>query len=193
MTSNEKRLLTVTGTVVAVVAVAVLLLVPYIRQWQSYDNAIAQRQQQIQRLKRQVVNKPVLISEINRMDALMNASNLFIRAGDKATASGILLSSLKKLVEDAGGEIRSVTSLSPKKQQAADDNIVAAKMDFTIDNMGFVDILSDLSTAKPVLNITAVRLTPLLKRKSRRTPKTDTGKLRLNMVVEASFITGGQP
>lgn len=185
MTANEKRLVTVTGTLLAVVAVVVLVLVPYVRKWQFYDKTIDQRQTRIHNLKRQVANKPALLQEIELMDSLMDSSNLFIRAADKTAASGALLSAVKKIAEEAGGEIASINILDKRKTAS---NTVAINLNLTIDNAGLVDVLKDLSASKPLLNVTKARIVPLLKRKGNRA--SDTGKVRLVLTVEAFFAVG---
>lgn len=185
MTTDEKRLVTVTGTLVAVVAVAVLVLVPYVRKWQFYDKTIDQRQTRIHNLKRQVANKPALLREIELMDSLMDASNLFIRATDKTAASGTLLSAVKKIAEDAGGEIDSINILDKRKTAS---NTVAINLNLTINNIGLVDVLKDLSASKPLLNVTKARIMPILTRQGNQT--SDSGKVRLVLTVEAFFAVG---
>lgn len=189
MTNKEKRLLTVTGTVLIVAAVAVLILVPYMRKWQFYDKTIAERQTRIYTLKQQVANKPMLMQEIELMNALVEKSNLFIRTPDKASASGVLLSSVKKIVEEAEGKITSVSILNNAKQQGSTANAVSIKINFVIDNNGMIEVLKKISAAKPLLVVTHARIEPMLRRSGYI--RIDSGNVRLILTVEGFFAARG--
>ncbi len=188
MTNKEKRLLTVVGTVVVLVSVAVLVLVPYVKKWQAYDKVIDQRAARIMMLKRQIANKPALEKEIRLMGEMINSSKLFFPVADKATAESQLLSTVKKMIENAGGQINSVNIVNQQRGNAS--NSAAVKINFTIDNNGLVRILQNLAGSKPLLNVTTAQLLPLVQRQARK--QEDTGKVRLDMVIEGFFSAGGQ-
>lgn len=188
MTVEEKRLLTVTMTLVLLVAMVVLIVVPYVRQWQSYDDIIEHRAQRIQTLKRQVLNKPALMREIELMDKVIQSSKLFIPTADKQVAEAQLLSAVKKMVEKADGQIRSVNILGNRR--AARQNTVAIKINFTINNSGLVELLSELASSKPLFNITTTTLIPVVIRQGVR--QLDTGNVRLDMVIEGFYSGGGE-
>lgn len=189
MTSKEKRLLTVTGTFLTIVVIGVLTLVPYVRKWQFYDKTIAERQTNIHNYKRQIANKPLLLEEIDLVDGLMVSSDLFIRAADKGKASSSLLSAVKNMVEQTGGQIHSINILhSSAQKQAA--NVVSVKILFIVDNAGLIHFLRKITENKPLLNIVSANIVPLLR--SQRRQKVDTGKVRLDLVIEAFYIEGGK-
>ncbi len=188
MTSKEKRLLTVVGTLVVLVSVAVLVLLPYVKKWQFYDKVIDQRAARIMTLKRQIANKPALEKEIRLMSEMINSSKLFFPVADKATAESQLLSTVKKMIENAGGQINSVNIVNQQRDSAS--NSASVKINFTIDNNGLVEILQNLAGSKPLLNVTTAQLRPLMKRRTHK--QEDTGKVRLDMVVEGFFSAGGQ-
>lgn len=189
MTSKEKRLLTVTGTFLTIVVIGVLTLVPYVRKWQFYDKTIAERQTNIHSYKRQIANKPLLLEEIGLVDGLMTSSDLFIRAANKAAASSVLLAAVKTLVEKSGGQITSINTLNLQKQNVT-TNAVAVKVNFIAENNTMVKVLKQLAASKPLLNVTTARITPLLRRQ--RNQDIDTGKVRIDFVIEAFYIEGGQ-
>ncbi len=147
MTQKEQQLLTVFGTLFAVVIIVVLVAVPYVRKLQFYDKKIAERQTQIYNYKRQIANKPALQGEIQMMNEVMDAAELFLRDVDKASAASALLSSVKKIVEDANGDISSVNMI----QQKNSGNKVTAKVNFTIDNDGLIEVMKNLSASKPLM------------------------------------------
>lgn len=188
MTGKEKQLLTVTGTLLAVAAVAVLGLVPYVKKWQEYDKVIDQRASRIQTLKRQVANKPALQNEIALMSDMMASSKLFFPVATKQAAEAQLLATVKKMIEDAKGQIHSVNILN--QRQGGAKNTAAVKINFTIVNNGLVDVLQKMAGSRPLLNVITARLTPLLKRQ--RNKQTDTGKVRIDMVIEGFYSDGGQ-
>ncbi|PIE45855.1 MAG: hypothetical protein CSA45_01475 [Gammaproteobacteria bacterium] len=188
MTNKEKKLLTVVGTVVVLVSVLVLVLLPYVKKWQFYDKVIDQRATRILMLKRQIANKPALEKEIQRMGEMINSSKLFFPVADKAAAESQLLSTVKKMIESAGGQINSVNIVNQQRGSAS--NSASVKINFTIDNNGLVEILQNLSGSKPLLNVTTARLLPLMQRRARQ--QEDTGKVRMDMVIEGFFSAGGQ-
>lgn len=188
MTNKEKQLLTVGGTLLIVVATVMLLAVPYVKKWQAYDKVIEQRASRIATLRRQIVNKPALQQEIQLMHDMMSSSKVFFPVATKAEAESLLLSTVKKIIEGAGGQIRSVNILNNRRGAAK--NAAAVKINFTVDNNGLVDILTNFAGSKPLLNISTTTLIPMLKRQGRKS--VDSGTVRLDMVVEGFYSTGGQ-
>lgn len=188
MTSNEKQLVTVGGTLLLLAVAAVLVAVPYIRKWQEYDIVIEQRASRIHNLKRQIANKPALQNEIQRMNNMIHSSKLFFPVATKQAADTQLLSTVKKMVEGVGGQIHSVNILNQQRGEA--HNSAAVKINFTITNNGLVDILQKLAGSRPLLNIATARLTPQIQRQGRK--QLDTGQVRLDMVVEGFFTRGGR-
>ncbi len=160
MTNKEKKLLTVVGTVVVLVSVAVLVLLPYVKKWQFYDKAIDQRTARILTLKRQIANKPALEKEIRLMGEMVNASKLFFPVADKAAAESQLLSTVKKMIENAGGQINSVNIVN--QQRGNISNSAAVKINFTIDNNGLVRRRPIMRTRAQRRNTISAWLTTLI-------------------------------
>lgn len=187
MTHAEKKQLTVVMTVLAVLVIVVLFAVPYLRKIKEYDSIIEQRTQQVRMFKRQIANKPMLESEITRVGELMQQSDLFVQAQDPQEATGKLLSTLKKVIEDNGGEIKTVNPLNQRKKQS---NTVIVQVTLIANNEQLADILNQLAATKPILDISGARLTSIVRRRGNSAP-TDTP---LNIVLEVrSFFLLSPP
>lgn len=184
MTRQETKLLTVLGTLLMIAVVAVLILVPYFRKLNFYEKNISASEQQIINLQRQVANKPELQAVLSEFEALLDESNLFMRVSDREAAAAQLLSSIKKIIEDAGGEI---SSINPARARNTDENsrTVSVRVSFVVDNDGFVTMLSELAGYKPLMNVVQTRMVPMIKRT--RQGISETGQLRLSMDIEAFY------
>ncbi len=165
MTQKEKKQLTVILTVVAFIALIVILAVPYVRKLNEYNRIIEQRALRIQNLKRQITNKPVLLKEIARVDELMNQSGLLIRAQNEEEATGKLLSMVKKIVEANGGEIKTV---NPQARRKGGKNSVKVQVTLLANHEQLVSMLNEMAAAKPILDISGIRLTALMRRSANK-------------------------
>ncbi len=177
MTRKEKKQLTVILTVVVFIALIIILAVPYVRKLNEYNRIIEQRALRIQSLKRQITNKPLLTKEVTRVDELMNRSGLFIRAQNEQEATGKLLSTVKKIVEANGGEIKTV---NPQTRRKGDKNSVKVRVTLFADHEQLVGMLNEMATAKPMLDISGIRLTALTRRGGRKIIENN----QINVVVE---------
>lgn len=186
MTNDEKRSLTVLGTLVIFAALVTLIAVPYVRKWRFYDKAISERSVRIKNLKRQIVNKPALMTAIDTFKTELDGENLFILA-DKQGAESELLGQMKKIIEAVGGEINSLNVQSVSRRGSKIENRVGVRVNCFLNNEGLVDLLHQLAINRPLFTVAKMQLVPVTKRVHGTTE--DTGRVRLDMTIEAFYKT----
>lgn len=182
MTNKEKQQLTAIGTLVVVIAIGVLLGVPYVKKLKEYDRITEQRLSQISALQQQIANKPALEASIESVDALMEKSNIFMRVANQQAADAELLSIAKKIIEEAGGEVSSVNPLRAQGKSKSSQ----VKINMTITHEGLVEVFKQMSVSKPLMTITEMQAVPVFKRQGNI--MIETGRFRVTLGVEAFFL-----
>jgi|GEM_PF-6043773 len=181
MTYHGKQRLIAAVTLLGIIAVVVLLSVPYLKKMQAYQNLIDERQSKIASLKQQIANKPLLQQEIKRLSALLDQSSIFIRAADPQAANTKLLSLTKKIIEDAGGEIHSVVPINKNDKHKTHVRIKAI-----VDYDAMIAIFKNMAVSKPLINISNISITALLKKQKKQW--VDSGKVEISLDLEAFLI-----
>lgn len=185
MTRKEKKQLLGILTWLAIIAVIVVVGLSYRKQFQYYDQAIADKKAQITRLKGQIANKPALQQTVDNINQLIKQSGIFMHTPNKQTADAELLTRVKKIIETAGGTIHSVTPIANQRNKANNSRVsiaLTAKME------SFVEMINQMGASKPLMNITQARLTPLWQGRARQ--RSETGKVNVQLQVEAFFASG---
>lgn len=185
MTVKEKKLLTAILTWASLIIVIITIIITYNKKLSYYSQAITHKTEQISHLKRQIANKPALINAIEEINNLIDQSKLFILAPDKQTSDAMLLSQTKKIIEEAGGEIQTITPMNNRRNKKNNSRV---NISMEASQEAFVEIIKNMGAAKPLMNITQARLVPIWDGRGQR--RTETGKVRVHIQVEAFYALG---
>lgn len=185
---KEKKILTAILTWSGIITLVIFGIIIYNKQLNYYDNAILRKKDKIINLKRQVANKPALEDAIQKINLLMEQSNIFLRASNKQAADALLLSQVKKIIEEGGGEIRSLDPMNNRRNKSNNSRI---NVDLSASQEDLINIIKTMSSSKPLLNITHAGINPLLEVNGRR--RVETGKVRAQLQIEGFFDSGEQP
>lgn len=167
---------------VVIILVLAGIIVPTVSRVMEYQDSIEQLVFRIQRYKRVIASQDEVFEQVEETSDQIVAQGYFSNQETVALASAELQKFIKETVSTAGGELTS-TQVLPQKQQGELTRIavkirLSGKMDM------LRSVLYEIETAKPLLIVEKLDITPVRGKRNRKTRKVEpTGNMKVNLEV----------